>query len=126
MHLGQDILLGPYEAPPDVMAEALSYEAPFQFTAEPAAPSFSLGDFFSGLTTTAQAALPILERYGIAKPVTGYTPSGTPIYGTPLPVGGVPGAAYQRLTEAGPLGLSMGTWLLIGAGGIVVLLLARK
>lgn len=97
-------------------------------------PTAEGGDFWSGLTDffevlggTAKQALPILERYGVAKPIVGYTPTGAPIYpSATLPVGGAPGLAYQTLTQAGPLGLSTGTWLLIGAGAIVLLVLARR
>jgi hypothetical protein len=97
----------------------------------PATGGGDIGSFFSdlfkGVSQAAPSVLGILERTGIYKPVTGYTATGQPIY-APLvaPVGGVSGAAYTALTQVGPLGLSMGTWLLLAGGGLLVLSLKGK
>lgn len=89
-------------------------------------------DFFGSLAEAAGAVakttLPLLERYGVTKPVVGYTAQGAPIYaGAVLPAGGVTGAAYTALTQPTSIGGLTGTQLLmIGGGALVLLLVFRK
>ena len=89
-----------------------------------AGPSASgVADFFSSLFSKSnlQSVLGIAERYGIAKPIVGYTSDGKPIYASTVVPLSTTGAAYSTLTQVGPLGLSMGAWLLLGVGGVLVL-----
>lgn len=97
----------------------------------PATGGGDIGSFFSdlfkGVSQAAPSVLGILERTGIYKPVAGYTPTGAPIYAPAVaPVGGLYGAGYSALTQVGPLGLSMGTWLLLAGGGLLVLTMRGK
>lgn len=87
-----------------------------------------VGDFFSGLFKGISQAAPtimgVLERTGAYKPITGYSYTGEPIYaGAVAPVGGLYGAGYSYLTQTGPLNISMGTWLLLGGGVLLVVLM---
>jgi len=88
-------------------------------------------DFLGSLTEAAgqvaKTTLPLLERYGVTKPVVGYTAQGAPIYaGAVLPAGGATGAAYTALTQPTSIGGLTGTQLLMIGGGALVLLLVLK
>lgn len=87
----------------------------------------SVTSVIDSISGAAKTAVPLLERYGVVQPVVGYSATGAPIYASAtLPVQGVYGATYTGLTQTGPLGLSMGTWLLLGAGAAVLFLMSGR
>jgi len=86
-----------------------------------AAPAGWLAQITGAVTQVAEAALPVLERYGVVKPRV-YTPTGGRIYTPPLPVGGAPGAAFQALTTPVAFGLTGTQILLLGAGAVALLM----
>lgn len=86
-----------------------------------AQPAGWLAQITGAVTQVAEAALPVLERYGVVKPRV-YTPTGARIYTPPIPVGGVPGAAFQFATTPVAFGMT-GTQLLLLGGAALALLL---
>lgn len=88
---------------------------------------FSLADLFGGLREIGETAVPLLERYGVVKPITGYTAAGKPMYaGQVAPVGGVPGAFFSQATAPVLFGLNAWQLLLLGGGALVVFVIARR
>lgn len=87
-------------------------------TAEPAG---WLSQITGAVTSVAESAIPLLERYGVLKPRV-YTPTGGKVYTPPLPTGGAPGAAFQAMTSPLAFGLT-GTQLLLLGGGVLALLM---
>jgi Transglutaminase-like superfamily len=83
-----------------------------------------VGSVLKGLVTT---VLPVAERYGVVKPIVGYSAAGQPIYATStIPVGGAQGALFTGLTQVAFLGLTWGQVLLIGGGGLLLLRMLRR
>lgn len=86
-----------------------------------AAPADWLSSVTGAITKTAEAAIPLLERYGVLKPRV-LTPTGQRVYVPPIPVGGAPGAAFQAMTAPVAFGLT-GTQILLIGGGLLALLM---
>jgi hypothetical protein len=112
----------------DVVTEIFSVAPAVATAVAPAATGggflTDLGSALRGLVTT---VLPVAERYGVVKPVVGYTQTGEPIYATStLPVGGTQGALFTGLTQTAFLGLTWGQVLLLGGGGLLLLRMLRK
>lgn len=84
----------------------------------------SLSEFTGSLAKAAGESLPLLERYGVVKPIVGYSSTGQPIYAAAtLPAGGAAGAAYTAATQPMVGGLTLPQLLLLGGGILLVVLM---
>ncbi len=93
----------------------------------PPATGTSLTDIFSAARGVLTTVLPVAERYGVVRPVVGYTPTGQPIYATStLPIAGATGALFTGLTQVAFLGLTWGQVLLIAGGGLLLVRMLRR
>lgn len=110
----------------DVMTEIFS-TPPASAVAPAAAGGGLLTDLASAFKSLVTTVLPVAERYGVVKPIVGYSATGQPIYATStIPVGGAQGALFTGLTQIAFLGLTWGQVLLIGGGGLLLLKMLRR
>jgi len=111
----------------DVVTEIFSMAPAVAPAVAPAATGSWVTDFGSALKGLVTTVLPVAERYGVVKPVVGYTPTGAPIYATStLPVGGAQGAIFTGLSQIAFLGMTWGQVLLIGGGGLLLVRMLRR